>query len=106
MSAAAEVLREARKLVERGWTQDELALAPDGLPVSPESENAVCWCTYGALCRAYHQMPTIELAEAVVLVEVGAGTDDLIPWNDELGRTQAEVLDAFSKAIELAEAAK
>ena len=107
----ARVLRAARERIatpER-WTQGEYARTDkgDALPADDIlSRRASCWCAVGALRAAGvwsddGNQFTRALADAIGLLD-----DYCIPdWNDTPGRTHAEVLDAFSKAIELAESA-
>lgn len=35
------------------WTQGRLARDARGIPCSPRSSEAVCWCVYGALDKCY-----------------------------------------------------
>jgi hypothetical protein len=45
-------LREARKLIERGWTRRTNARDSKGNPCAPESTRACRWCLAGALLAA------------------------------------------------------
>lgn len=101
----SEALRAARELLtpEGAWIQEAFAQDATGHPVSPRSENAVCWCVMGALKRNDWNLVGI-FAEAFRYL--CSAVDEWAPdWNDKPGRTQAEVLTAFSKAISLAEEA-
>jgi hypothetical protein len=102
VSAVADKLREARALIERGWTQLVSARDCDGNPVDCDQPNAVSFCAVGAVSRAYDcdydaSCPAHEIVSRVV------GTVWVDQWNDVEERTQAEVLAAFDKAIALAE---
>lgn len=99
MSAVADKLREARKFIERGWTKNYQARDANGYDVDPNDPSAVCWCLYGALNAVGAMTPE-------VLCPLQKATNErlLANWNDASERTQAEVLAAFDKAIELAEA--
>ena len=99
---AATVLREARKLVERGWTQGAAARTADGKSVGEDSPAATCWCSLGAMSKGSDDCDVYADAKGFLLMAVAAS--NIAKWNDALGRTQAEVVNAFSKAIELAEA--
>ena len=101
--SAVETLRKARELLtpEGAWGQGRDAENAAGLPCSPGDEGAVCWCSYGAMNRAGQA----EKARPFFMAATGA--DDyagVVGWNDAPDRTHAEVLAAFDRAIELAEA--
>jgi hypothetical protein len=89
VNAVAEKLVKARKLVERGWTQG--------------SYHTQCgrhsrYCAEGALAMSNG------LCDAELFLRKAVGQFNIILWNDAPERTQAEVLAAFDKAIELAKA--
>ena len=105
--SAAETLRRARELLtpEGAWGQGYDALNGAGEAVSPTAHNAVCRCSYGAL-RAAGGDVYGDAAREVLLQAIGleaAKGDSVINWNDDPGRTHAEVLAAFDRAIELAQ---
>jgi hypothetical protein len=91
MSAVAEKLREARALIERGWCQGH-------------TRSNGSFCAWGALREAAFLSPVYwnatETFQRAVPPTQRIGIAD---WNDAPERTQAEVLAAFGKAIELAE---
>jgi hypothetical protein len=101
VSAVAGKLREARALIERGWCKEAYARGTSGRKVNSQGRSAVCFCAVGAINRVgkygWDFSPERDLLKRVV------GYDP-IDWNDAPERTQAEVLAAFDKAIELAEA--
>lgn len=86
----ADKLREARALVERGWTQGSFH-AVDGK----------C-CAYGALMDVSPLRDIDPLQDALGAAIGVRGAYKLWDWNDAPERTQAEVLAAFDRAIELA----
>lgn len=93
MSAVADKLREAKALIERGWCQGRMATG-DGRV-----------CIRGAILGAFTEEAEERRADA--LLKKAAGFSGYLgDWNDLPGRTQAEVLAAFDKAIELAGASK
>lgn len=97
MSAVAEKLRAARARIAKGWTQRASARTKGGVPVWGGDDRAICWCAVGALQGS---------PEAIPLVRKAIGIPDecrISTWNDAPERTQAEVLAAFDKAIELVE---
>jgi hypothetical protein len=82
-------LREARALIERGWCQHDM-------------RNGDCVCIRGALLFTFRRWD-LEM-EADKLLKVATGFQGYLgDWNDAPERTQADVLAAFDKAIELAE---
>lgn len=95
-----EALRDARAKIERGWCQSLAAMDKCGCGVSPRLETACMWCIIGAIAavafdlKQYYRM--FDLLGSVVGV-------DVVIWNDAPGRTQAEVLAAFDRAIEIEE---
>lgn len=85
--SAADKLREARKLIKRGWCQNHYA------------KNGKC-CIRGALDVVGGGGNGTTLAK---LMGEAIGDHQLCMWNDAAGRTKAEVLAAFDRAIALAE---
>jgi hypothetical protein len=100
MTSVAEVLREARSLVdapEKWWQQggghnsDDCTCADLAIQdVAVGSDNvALLWPAEDAFCRA---------------IDLAPGPKAIYVWNDAPERTHADVLAAFDKAIALAEA--
>lgn len=90
----ATKLDEARALIEKGWTQRDYF-------------DACGVCTYGALQAVFNGAPddctiTDECEHASWLLKEVTGVSSIVGWNDKPGRTQAEVIEAFRKAAELA----
>jgi hypothetical protein len=117
VSAVADKLREARALIERGWTQGEFALDAKGEEIESPDQTPTCFCALGAISQAALGYPDpdaedfvsnakpFEDVSTVLAQALGFRfSHEIAKWNDRLGRTQAEVLAAFDKAIELAEA--
>jgi hypothetical protein len=103
VNAVADKLREAKALVAKGWTRGDWAKDAQGEPVFEREPEAVCWCASGALFAASEA----GFASAGVLHDVFSQANEIETisvWNDAPERTQSEVLAAFDKAIELAEA--
>jgi hypothetical protein len=97
VSAIADKLCEARALIERGWCQIDQARDALGRDCDPHDPKAVCWCVYGAFNAV--DAPN----EALKPLQLATGEILLANWNDAPERTQAEVLAAFDRAIELVE---
>lgn len=94
----ADTLRAARALIEQPerWTTTYLARNKQGRITGHASEDAVCWCAIGAIYKVTTDDPSPYLD---VLRRITG--NDLSGFNDS--RTHAEVLDAFDRAIEIAE---
>lgn len=111
---ALEILRAARAKVEQGWTQGARAATDGREEVSPLSPFATCFCSLGAIdavCRLDFAFMVDEYARNAYaqLRRAACGDEGTWPgglsnWNDTPGRTKAEVLDAFDRAIAAAEA--
>jgi hypothetical protein len=101
VSVVADKLREARALVERGWTQNVFARTADGNATYVENAEAVCFCTIGAL---YHVKAPFGRSYSLLERAIGRGAvGSIAGWNDRACRKQRDVLAAYDKAIELAE---
>ncbi|MGH7968354.1 MAG: DUF6197 family protein [Limisphaerales bacterium] len=91
-----EILVAARAKIAQGWTQGCLARDARGEQSDCWSKESRFFCAGGALMAAcqegHHAMLTIKNL-------VGDRVD---AWNDAPGRTQAEVLAVFDRAIESA----
>ena len=103
MSAAiADKLDEARALIEKGWCQGGY------------TDNLGRFCTLGAICQVVHGHPDADMPGTLtrefrqlckfILNAVGKPNARVGIWNDAHERTQAEVIEAFRKAAELARA--
>lgn len=102
MGAVADKLREARALIERGWTQGWFARTAAGNDCWYSAKEASCWCVTGALFRVAISVREESRLAGTFLAAIDT-TDGIAGWNDVPDRTQAEVLAAFDRAIELAE---
>jgi hypothetical protein len=103
VSALADKLREARALIQKGWTQHTCARNERGERVSPDSDEATCWCMAGAVLRTSDNCADEQLLMRALATVTGSREGYVADFNDKKGRTQAEVLAAFDKAIALAE---
>ena len=99
---AHEILVAAKQeLLTRGWTQ--------GAFENPETGEV---CALGALNRAVGGQPLMMLltveservhTRAWQLLEAATGCAEVHRWNDDPARTPEDVLQAFDRAIALAE---
>lgn len=98
----AETLRRARALIERpeAWTKGTSARW-HRQPVDVESPLATCWCAFGAIRRQSVDRATQD--RAIGRLRRFSGPN-VVDWNDAPERTHAEVIEAFDRAIEKAEA--
>lgn len=101
-----QVIEDAQKLVEAGWTKGAFARTEHGNVIGCYEKKATCFCTIGALRRAASNaaefdgvdVETILLEDAVGEVRHAAKTFDLVNWNDDPIREKEEVLQAFQNA--------
>jgi hypothetical protein len=102
----SEALRAARDLLtpEGAWIQEEPAKKADGSYATYVDGD--CFCALGAIWHVNGGWVTADPIEFYLMQSLGAFSvrPDIAHWNDDPNRTQAEVLDAFSRAILLAEA--
>jgi len=97
------ILTNARAFIAKGWCQGKSALDGDGNPIDATHPQAVRFCIFGAFDATgiILEDPVIELFKEAS----GLPPDrPLTGWNDEPGRTQSEVLEAFDRAIAKANA--
>ena len=103
-----EALKGARDLLAQGWVQ--------GIAWATDVDGTECYCATGAIREACTTRPDPfpYILEAIERVLVAAGRCPVPPrdcdwisapgelqsWNDDLYRTQEEVLKAFDEAIE------
>jgi hypothetical protein len=100
-----KLLTAARAKVAAGWTQETSARRADGLAVGASDPAATCWCALGALFAAGDALAPercdreMELRAADELKRLGGVPTSLVGWNDRRGRTQAEVVALFDRAL-------
>lgn len=100
------VLQRARERVAAGWCQGALCMpyVPWDFSLTGEQYQAIktarAWCMSGALIAEVGQL--LSMGQPAVRYLRLAIDADFPDWNDRPCRTQAEVLDAFEKAIRLA----
>lgn len=106
MSGDTRLLRHARRLIERGWTQHADARAADNSVVHPCDGRAVSWSLLGALVAAVEDVAGSEgepaalgqLARTCTLLADIVDTDSLDQWNDARERVRDDVLAALGQA--------
>lgn len=99
----SKILQVAQMHIGMGWTQGANARNGEGLVSFWDSSTAVCWCANGAVHAASDS--NVEVVSATGYLHQAADVDNIAVYNDANGRTQDDILNAFSRAIELAEAA-
>jgi len=96
----AEILRAARAKIEQGRCQRYYAQDALGRKIMSVDPSAERFCALGAIhCVSPYGDPRTNAKTALTKITKVAIAD----FNDAPGRTQAEVLAAFDKAIALAE---
>ena len=98
------LLRKARALVLQGWTQGHGAKTHDGRPTMTHLTEATSFCTIGAAMRVFtrgnYRYPVYAAATDLLCRGAGvSGFPELTVWNDHPDRTQADVLDLYTRAI-------
>jgi hypothetical protein len=101
-----DILQDAQRLVERGWTQHADSRDAAGAEVEPWSPDAASWSLLGAIVAASeafaqrHQrdLPLEQLAEALHELAKLIDDDSLASWNDAPGRTQEQVAATLAAA--------
>jgi hypothetical protein len=90
-----EILRAARALID---TPEKWFHAPGD---RGHCAAVAIWCTTPARSS---MAPGIPAAQEALLAAVGltGGAEEIYEWNDAPGRSHAEVLAAFDRAIEVA----
>lgn len=102
----AELLREARGFIAKGWTQGAFARLGDGDVTIVIDPRAASWCALGAVATAnlvgVAARAATRDAASRYLRKAACGAD-VTHYNDSLCKTQADALAWFDRAIELAE---
>jgi len=100
---AEQMLADAYELVSSGWCQGTSAADEMGRAIEPSSAFARRWSAPGALERVCRRTPeagdvVLEAFERANLALAAAMGEVPQKWNDALGRTYVEVLDALAQA--------
>ncbi|MBN8245131.1 hypothetical protein JF546_19105 [Nitratireductor aquimarinus] len=94
------VLAQARDLLAKGWVKEHYGEDAEGNTQHALSEKACKFCIVGALARVLgvDASKVHDNHPAVQALNCG-GVGQILLWNDEDRRTQADVLALFDKAI-------
>ena len=109
ISTDLAIIRHARVLLAKGWTQHAMRRDAQGA-IAVGGHAAVAWCLVGAIDQAVYDSPddaeqvgdtpTEILADMVAItLWRWANRIDLIGWQDEPGSTQAELLELMDLTI-------
>ena len=97
-ASCLKLLIDARALIEKGWCQRAFAKNKYGIKVTPHDPSAVCFCMVGAIKRFWSSQ---EYKACLCLADF-TRPHSLLSWQDAPGRTKAEVLEVYDKAIAIA----
>jgi hypothetical protein len=100
---AEQMLSDAYELVVSGWCQGAGAMDEMGREIEPSSAFARRWSAAGALERVWRrsradQDEALQAFERANLALAAAVKDVPQRWNDQPGRTHADVLLALNRA--------
>jgi hypothetical protein len=93
LERAADLIEPAGAWIQGNWARDAMQRVPETI-----DGTATCWCLYGATRQTARNSRWEDLTRFIRPIVGG----EPISWNDEPGRTQAEVVAALRKAAELA----
>ena len=95
------VFLRAADIVAQSWCQGSYALDAEGHACETTSLNAVRWCAWGALEKAQSELDvpfayggSLDPRE---MADASTPDNDLVVWNDEVGRTAQQVEALFRK---------
>lgn len=102
-----QILTRAREILTppKAWTRGTLARDKNHNSTNLYGEDAICFCSIGAIVRAAHQLNAHE-AEAEALLQLSnvivAGKKQKVfisDFNDDPDTTHTDVLNLFDRAI-------
>jgi hypothetical protein len=83
--------------IKFGWTQNVAARDKDGNEVLPSSEDACCWCIYGAIGASRKDLSRETRYKYENKVEEVIGNYSISLYNDSPARTKQEVIDILEQ---------
>ena len=99
-----DILIKAKELISQpgAWTQGEIARDASGNLTEVLGEDATCFCTLGAIYKAAHDLdaPNDEDLKAINHMRKVLDYPLIATWNDNIYRTQEDVIALFTKVIE------
>lgn len=100
---AAAIIDGAAALIRKGWTHTHMARNKSRIPVGPCNDDAVCWCTFGAILAASTRLDAsndarYEAIESIQMAIDPTHVTNIADWNDLLGRLPEDVILVFEKA--------
>lgn len=106
MTQVVKLLQDARNLISKpeNWTQEDFAKKVDGSGTYYRNDEAVCWCSLGALTKVSPPVEDSQTKKHAKLLLREAMDGPIAMFNDS--HTHEEVLAAWDKAIEAAKAAE
>lgn len=100
--SVAELLLDAKDLLNDGWSRDAFARDDDGNPVPVQSIHASSFCIIGALIRAAGSMD--DAAEAIQLLASAFHDTSINKWNDDPSVTFEDMIACVNETIATAKA--
>lgn len=100
----AGALREARGVLERGWTQGSFARDANAYSVSSKNPDATCWCAAGAIQKVVGCPEAYFIWDAISDVLHDETGQTISEFNDSQ-KTVEPVLEVFDRFIAEWEAA-
>lgn len=94
-----EILVGALERVRKRWITKLPAINDAGISIFADSRTACGWCALGAIWGAAGSADIPETKAAERMLSSIIDGRSIAAWNDAPGRTQAEVIEAFDKAI-------
>lgn len=99
---AVDLLAGARALIEKGFCKGASARDAKGFPTPFGGPSACSWCASGAICHLASIVTASHKVAMAALRKAAGTTGSIAYWNDAPERTQADVLAAYDRAIEIA----
>lgn len=106
-----KLLKQARRLVKAGWTQNTMSRDKAGNEVMLYSRKAATFCMLGSLQRSFFDLKVHKLKRLALFVELRErlavccdpdecdAQDAVVNFNDADERSQKEVIGIFDCAI-------